>query len=177
MKFNKAKIEGAYTIDIEPRGDERGMFARIYDTAEFSAQGIEFVPIQSNNSTNLKKGTIRGLHFQKGAHAEAKLFRCINGSIFSVAIDLRKDSPTYKHWMGVILSADSRNMVYYPAGCAVGYQALADGAEVIYSASTPYVPGVEGGVRYNDPMFDIQWPIVSDIIVSEKDKALPDYQI
>ncbi|MBI1862499.1 dTDP-4-dehydrorhamnose 3,5-epimerase [Candidatus Microgenomates bacterium] len=175
MKFTKEKIDGALSIQIEPRGDERGFFARMFCTDEFKKQGVDFTPVQMNNSTNTHKGTIRGLHFQTGEHAEAKLFRCIRGSIFSVAVDLRKDSPTYKQWMGITLSADERNMVYYPAGCACGYQALEDGAEVIYMVSTPYFPGVEGGIRYNDPQFAIQWPIVSDIIVSDKDSSLPDF--
>ncbi len=176
MIFTKAKLEGAYEIAIEPRGDERGMFARIFCTDEFAKQGITFQPVQINNSTNSVKGTIRGLHFQKGEHAEAKMFRCIKGSVFSVAVDLREYSPTYKQWMGVTLSSEERNMVYYPKGFAVGYQALEDGAEVIYASSTPYAPGVEGGIRYNDPAFDIEFPITEQISVSEKDTQWEDYK-
>ena len=169
MIFTPSKLEGVFEIFLEPRVDERGMFARIFCIEEFDKQGIVFKPVQINNSTNVRKGTIRGLHYQMGEHAEAKLFRCINGSIFSVGIDIRKDSPTYKQWMGITLTADNRNMVYYPKGYAVGYQALEDGAEVLYASSTPYAPGVEGGIRYNDPAFAIKFPIVDTISVSEKD--------
>lgn len=175
MKFIAGKITGAYEIEIEPRVDDRGMFARIFCKEEFKKAGITFEPIQINNSTNKKKGTIRGLHFQTGEHAEAKAMRCINGSVFVVAVDLRKDSPTYKEWMGITLSAQKRNMAFYPAGCAVGYQALEDDAEVIYGASTAYTPGVEGGIRYNDPAFSIDWPIKENQIITEKDLSWPDF--
>jgi dTDP-4-dehydrorhamnose 3,5-epimerase len=175
MKFIPAKITNAFEIEIEPRADDRGMFARIFCIEEFKNQGIDFQPVQVNNSTNNKKGTIRGLHFQTGEHAEAKVMRAVKGSVFVVAVDLRKDSDTYAQWMGVTLSADKRNMVFYPKGCAVGYQALEDGAEVIYGASAAYAPGVEGGIRYNDQAFNIDWPITENQIITEKDLSWPDF--
>lgn len=174
MKFTNGKLAGSFEIAVEPRSDDRGMFTRVFCVEEFAKIGVDFTPVQINNSTNTTKGTIRGLHFQTGEHAEAKMFRCIKGSIYSVAVDLRKDSPTYLQWMGVQLDADQRNMVYYPKGCAVGYQALVDGAEVIYLTGTPYTPGVEGGLRYDDPKINIDWPIKESIIVSEKDTTWPD---
>lgn len=173
MKFQPLEIHGAFAIETEFITDDRGGFGRLYCPTEMKKLGIDFVPAQINNSYNLKRGTIRGLHYQKVTHAEAKLFRCVKGAIYSVAVDIRSNSPTFRKWIGVELSESNRNMVYYPAGCAVGYQALESGAEVIYAVSTPYVPGVEAGVRYNDPAFNIDWPINTDLILSEKDLQLP----
>ncbi len=177
MKFHPLDITGACAIETEFITDDRGGFGRLYCPEEMRKTGIDFVPAQINNSYNLKKGTIRGLHYQKGKYAEAKLFRCIRGSVYSVAVDIRPESPTYRKWVGQVLSAEKRNMVYYPVGCAVGYQALVDGCEVIYAVSNPYAPGTEGGIRFDDPAFSIDWPIKHGVILSEKDKNLGSYKL
>jgi dTDP-4-dehydrorhamnose 3,5-epimerase len=120
------------------------------------------------------KGTIRGLHYQAAPHGEAKYMRCIRGAIFDVSLDVRLDSPTFGKWFGIELTADNRRAIFVPEGLAHAYQALTNDAEVIYSASCAYVPGAERGVRWNDPRFDIEWPI-REAIVSEKDAKWPDF--
>lgn len=176
MKFTPGKISGSFIIDLDKREDERGFFARAFCVNEFEEQGLVSKFVQSNMSTNYKKGTIRGLHYQKAPHEEVKVFRCIKGKVFDVVVDLRKDSPTYKQWMGVELSDENHLMLYVPAGCANGYQALEDGAEMLYMVSEFYTPGAEAGIRWNDPVFGIEWPIMDEVIVSEKDQNQIDYK-
>jgi dTDP-4-dehydrorhamnose 3,5-epimerase len=173
MKLRPAQIEGSWLAEIEPIGDDRGFFARIWDEAEFAAVGVTIRNIQTNLSYNRHRGTIRGLHWQVQPYDETKLLRCTRGSVFDVAVDLRPDSPTFRQWQGVILSAEDRNQVLVPAGCAHGYQALEDHAEVSYQVSHAYVPGSERGIRWNDPSIGIEWPITEGVIVSPKDAAWP----
>jgi dTDP-4-dehydrorhamnose 3,5-epimerase len=173
MQFNETKIPGVFLIELEKREDQRGYFARAWCSKDFNAHGLPNF-VQTNMSLSRKRGTIRGLHYQVPPHGEAKYLRCIRGAIFDVCIDLRKDSPTYKKWLGVELSADNRKAVFIPAGLAHAYQALTDDAEVIYSASCAYTPGAERGIRFNDPAFNIEWPI-REAIVSEKDMSWPDF--
>ena len=130
--------------------------------------------MQQNNSQSLKKGTIRGLHFQVAPHAEVKVMRCLRGAIYNVIVDLRPTSPTYRRWQGFELTAENRRQLYVPEGFANGYQALTDEAEVAYLVSVPYAPGAEGGVRYDDPAFAIAWPIEATV-VSDKDRAWPNF--
>jgi dTDP-4-dehydrorhamnose 3,5-epimerase len=130
--------------------------------------------VQANLSYNHHKGTLRGMHFQVAPHQETKLVRCTRGAIYDVIIDLRPDSPTYKRWIGVELTADNYRMLFVPRGFAHGFQTLADNSEVNYHVSEFYTPGAEGGVRYNDPQFDIVWPLEASVI-SEKDSNWPDY--
>lgn len=177
MKLSPAGLDGSFLIDIARIGDERGFFARIWDEAWSEQLGIEIRNVQTNLSTNRHKGTIRGLHWQTAPHGESKLLRCTRGAVFDVAVDLRMDSPTYGQWQGHVLDAGARTMVFVPAGCAHGYQALEDGAEVTYQVSHPYVPGSERGIRWDDPAFDIRWPITSGVIVSEKDASWPDFSV
>lgn len=174
MKFIKGKIAGSFIVELEKREDERGFFARMFCIEEFKKQGVDFKPVQINNSFNYKKGSIRGLHYQEGEYAEAKLFRCVNGSMYDLTVDLRKDSPTYKQWMGVILTPENRIMTYVPKGCAHGYQALEDKTETIYLVTTPFAPNQQKGIRWNDPLFKIEWPI-QEVILSEKDRNQKDY--
>ncbi len=175
MIFHRLKLAGAYRIDLEPREDERGFFARAWCQKEFAEHGLETRIVQSNLSYNRYKGTLRGMHYQAPPHEEVKLVRCIRGSIFDVIIDLRPDSPTYRQWVGVELTAANRQMLYVPRGFAHGFQTLEDDTEVFYHVSEFYHPQAERGVRWNDPQFGIAWPAVEKRIVSVKDQSWPDY--
>ncbi len=175
MIFHKLKLEGAYRIDLEPREDERGFFARAWCQRELAEHGLETRVVQSNLSYNRHKGTLRGMHYQAPPHEEVKLVRCIRGSIFDVILDLRPDSPTYLQWVGVELTAANRQMLYVPRGFAHGFQTLEDDTEVFYHVSEFYHPEAERGVRWNDPQFAIQWPAVEKRIISPKDQNWPDY--
>jgi dTDP-4-dehydrorhamnose 3,5-epimerase len=173
MIFTQTKIPGVFIVELEKRQDDRGYFARAWCAREFSDHRLpQFV--QTNMSASRRKGTIRGLHYQLAPHGEAKYMRCIRGAIFDVAVDLRPDSPTFRQWFGIELSADNRKAVFVPEGLAHGYQALTDDAEVIYSSSCAYTPGAERGIRFDDPAFRIAWPI-RPAIVSEKDQKWPDF--
>ena len=173
MKFEPLRVHGSFLVMPEPHADDRGSFARIWDEAEFAAHGIEIRNVQTNLSTNRQRGTIRGLHWQAEPHGETKFLRCTRGSVYDVAVDLRPDSPTYLRWQGVTLTAAGREMAFVPAGCAHGYQALEDGAEVTYQVSHVYTPSAERGLRWDDPDLGIEWPITEDVIVSPKDAAWP----
>jgi len=176
MRFTEADIAGAYLIDLERHGDERGFFARVFCEEEMAAHGLTATMVQINTSYSADAGTLRGLHYQAPPHEEAKLMRCVRGSIFDVVADLRPDSPTYLQWMGVRLTADNRRMVYVPEGCAHGFLTLEADTEVIYPVTAFYAPEAERGVRYDDPALGIDWP--ADIhVVSEKDRAWPDLDV
>lgn len=175
MKFTQTKLSGAYIIQLEKREDSRGFFARTFCANEMTDHGLESKIVQTNMSRTMKKGTVRGMHFQTAPHQETKLVRCTRGSIYDVIIDIRPDSPTYKQWIGVELSAQNHTMLFVPRDFAHGFITLEDDCEVMYEVSEFYSPGFEGGIRYNDPAINIAWPIpVSD--VSEKDAAHPDFK-
>lgn len=176
MKFTEADIAGAYLIDLERHGDDRGFFARVFCEEEVAAHGLTAEMVQINTSYSADAGTLRGLHYQAAPHEEAKLMRCVRGSIYDVVADMRPDSPTYLQWMGVRLTADNRRMVYVPEGCAHGFLTLEADTEVIYPVSAFYAPEAERGVRYDDPALGIDWP--ADVrVVSEKDRAWPDVDV
>ena len=177
LRQRPGEIEGSLLVDLDRIEDDRGFFARIWDEAVFAEAGIPIVNVQTNISYSRRRGTIRGLHWQIEPHAETKLLRCTRGSVFDVAVDLRPASATYGRWQGVVVSSEERNLVLVPAGCAHGYQALEDDAEVSYQVSAPYVPGVERGIRWNDPGIGIEWPIGDGVIVSAKDAAWPDARL
>jgi dTDP-4-dehydrorhamnose 3,5-epimerase len=177
VKLTPAKLAGSWTVEIEPIGDERGFFARIWDEQVFADAGAPVRNVQTNLSYNRRRGTIRGLHWQVEPYGETKFLRCTRGSVFDVAVDLRRDAPTYGQWQGVVLSAEQRNLVFVPAGCAHGYQALEDDSEVSYQVSHPYQPGSERGIRWDDPAIGIEWPITHDVVVSPKDASWPDAPI
>jgi dTDP-4-dehydrorhamnose 3,5-epimerase len=172
MIFEKTDLADARLIRIEPRGDERGWFGRTFCTAEFGAAGLETVYVQQNASVSAKKGTVRGMHFQRSPHAEVKVLRCLRGAILDVIIDLRRDSPTYLRHQAFELSAENRRMLYVPRGFAHGFQTLSDDVEVSYLVSAPYTPESEGGVRFDDPAFGIEWPLPVSVL-SEKDANWP----
>ena len=174
MIFTDTNLKGAYTIDIEKLADDRGFNARAVCQNEFSAQGLISKFVQANILFNRKKGTLRGFHYQIPPCAETKLFRCIRGAVFDVIIDLRPDSPTYKRWFGVELSADNYKMLYLPGNFAQGFITLADDTELFYQVSEFYSPGHERGIRYDDPAFSVVWPIPVEVI-STKDESWPPY--
>ena len=174
--FQKTKLKGAFEIQLEPRPDERGFFARSWCQQEFESQQLNPRLVQCNISFNSRRGTLRGMHYQASPYAEAKLVRCAQGSIYDVVIDIRPDSNTFKNWFAVVLTAEKRNMVYVPEGCAHGFLTLTDNAEVLYQMSEFYRPESACGVRWNDPAFQIAWPGSIDII-SERDRNYPDFTV
>ncbi len=173
MIFTETKLKGAYLIDIQKLEDERGFFARTWCEHEMADHGIDMHIVQANTSLNLKKGTLRGMHFQKSPYEEAKLVRCIRGSIYDVIVDLRTESPTFKKWFGVELTADNYKMIYIPERFAHGFITLEDNSEITYMMSQFYTPGYEAGFRWNDPAINIQWPM-NAVVISEKDRNLPE---
>lgn len=174
MIFTETAIAGALVIDVEPRGDHRGFFARLWCEEEFGARGLSTRFVQANMSRSEHRGTLRGLHLQAAPHAEAKLVRCTRGAIHDVVVDLRPDSPTYRKWTGTELSAGNHRMLYVPEGCAHGFQALTDDVEVFYPVTAGYAPESERGYRYDDPAFGVEWPLAVTVI-SEKDRSWPAY--
>lgn len=158
VRFEPTGLAGAYLVHIEPRVDERGLFARTFCAKEFGAHGLETAYVQTNICTNGRAGTVRGLHFQCGPDAETKLVRCVRGALYDVIVDMRVDSPTYLRWFGAELSEDNGSAIYAPKGFAHGYQALSDGATAFYLVSAFYAPQAEGGLRFDDPKLAITWP-------------------
>jgi dTDP-4-dehydrorhamnose 3,5-epimerase len=175
LKFHPTPLAGAYTIELEKRGDDRGFFARFFCTEEFSDHGLCSSFAQINNSLTGKKGTLRGMHYQLMPSAEVKVVRCISGSLYDVILDLRPDSPTFGKWFGETLSADNRTMMYCPKGFAHGFVTLEEDTEAFYLVSDTYAPDLERGIRYNDPRFGIEWPI-EPLEISDKDKTWPDFE-
>jgi dTDP-4-dehydrorhamnose 3,5-epimerase len=176
MIFVPLKIDGAFLIDLEPLCDERGFFARSWCCEEFARRGLAGEVRQTNVAYTLRRGTLRGLHYQVAPHEEAKLVRCTRGAAYVVALDLRPSSPTCQHWVAAELTADNRRTIYVPPGCAQGYQTLADETEVFYQMSQSYAPEAGRGVRFDDPAFAIRWPLEVTAI-SDKDRSWPDYRI
>ena len=172
MKFSPTKLSGVWLVDLERREDERGFFARSWCQAEFERHGLNPRLVQCNVSFNRKRGTLRGMHYQVAPHAEAKLVRCTRGAIFDVAVDLRPESPTYRHWVGVELTAENGRALYIAEGFAHGFQTLADDSEVFYQMSEFFHPECARGLRWNDPAFGISWPSPNPII-SDRDQNLP----
>jgi dTDP-4-dehydrorhamnose 3,5-epimerase len=170
MIIENTKINGVKIIISEPFRDDRGFFNRIFCQKELHAIHPNIEIAQINHSMTIVKGTIRGMHFQHPPHAEMKIIRCIRGSIFDVAVDLRKNSPTVLQWHGEILSAENMKALIVPEGCAHGFQALDDSVEMIYIHTTAYYNKAEEAVRYNDPKINIQWPLKA-VNVSEKDMS------
>ncbi len=174
MIFTETKLKGAYILDLQKREDERGFFARTYCAHEFAQYGLSTNMPQSNMSLSKKKYTLRGMHFQIDGAEEAKLIRCTKGAILDVIIDIRKDSPTYCEYISVELTQENYRQLYVPEGFAHGFITLVDDVEVSYQVSQFYTPGKERGIRWNDPLFQIQWPTFSPVL-SEKDAEHPDY--
>lgn len=174
MKFTPTELEGVFLIDLEPRGDDRGFFSRLFCRKEFSAIGLETEFIQFNTSYTRNHHTLRGMHYQLGESAEVKVIKCISGSLYDVVLDLRPGSSTFGKWTAAELSADNRRMMYVPRGCAHGFMSLTDDVEMTYFVSTEYNPSLERTVRWNDPAFNIQFPAAPSS-VSDKDASARDF--
>jgi len=174
MKLEQTKIEGVFAIHSEPFKDERGFFNRIFCQKELEVIKPGIVIAQVNHSMTKTKGTIRGMHFQNPPHAEMKIIRCVKGSIFDVAVDLRKDSPTFLQWHGEVLSAENMKALVVPEGCAHGFQSLEDDIEMVYMSTSPYCKEAESGVRFDEPKVGVKWPLPVSV-VSEKDRNLCAY--
>ncbi|RIJ34382.1 dTDP-4-dehydrorhamnose 3,5-epimerase [Pontibacter oryzae] len=175
MIFTETKLKGAFIIDVKRLEDERGFFGRSFCQNEFEAHGLSKDVRQTNVSYNKKKGTLRGMHMQLAPNEESKLVRCTRGAIYDVIIDMRPDSETYKQWIGVELTADNYRMLFVPEGFAHGFITLEDNTDVTYQVTEFYTPGAERGIRWNDPAFNIEWPI-EPVVISEKDQAHPDFE-
>jgi dTDP-4-dehydrorhamnose 3,5-epimerase len=173
--FTETKLKGAYIIELEELKDNRGFFARAWCQHEYEKHGLNARFVQANVSSSIKKGTLRGMHYQISPYEEIKLMRCIKGSIYDVIIDLRPDSSTYAQWIGLELTSENHKMLYVPENFAHCFQTLEDNTEVFYPVSQFYTPGSERGIRYDDPAFGIKWPEINDLVMSEKDKCWPDY--
>jgi dTDP-4-dehydrorhamnose 3,5-epimerase len=174
MIFTETKLKGAFIIEIKQLSDERGFFGRSWCKREMEDHGLNGNVVQSNTSFSKAKGTIRGMHYQKHPYEETKLMRCTKGAIYDVIIDLRKDSPTFKQWIGLELTEDNYKMLYVPEKFAHGFITLTDNSEVTYLVTQFYTPGAEAGIRFDDPNFNIEWPVPVKV-VSEKDIAHPDF--
>jgi dTDP-4-dehydrorhamnose 3,5-epimerase len=174
VKFESTHIKGAYIVHLEPHRDDRGFFSRAFCDKEFAELGLTNNMVQTNICRTFDKGILRGMHYQDNGHEESKFVRCISGTIFDVIIDLRKGSDTYCQWLGVELSAVDFKAVVLPEGCAHGYLTLEENSDVIYQVSAYYSSDNEYGVRWNDPIFGINWPIKNPTM-SEKDANHPDF--
>ncbi|AFZ14229.1 dTDP-4-dehydrorhamnose 3,5-epimerase [Crinalium epipsammum PCC 9333] len=176
MIFTETSLQGAFIIELEKLTDDRGFFARTFCQKEFAAHHLNPNLVQCNISFNHQKGTLRGMHYQAEPHAETKLVRCTKGAIYDVIIDLRSNSPTFKKWVAVELTADNKRMLYIPENFAHGFQTLADNTEVFYQMSEFYHPESANGVRWNDSAFGIQWP-ADEGIISVKDQQYSDFNL
>ena len=172
MIFTEITLKGSYTIDLDVFTDDRGWFARTFCKKEFELIGHDKEWVQMNHSFTIKKGSIRGMHFQLPPFSEIKMVRCISGAVYDVIIDLRKDSATFLQWAAIELSATNKKMIYIPEGFAHGFQTLSDNCELIYHHSQFYTPGVEAGIQYNDQLINIKWPLPLTNI-STKDNHYP----
>lgn len=172
MHFVETGLRGAKVIEPNPHIDDRGRFMRAWCAREFVEQGIHFLPVQANMGFSAKLGTIRGMHFQTAPAPEAKLVRCTRGSIFDVVVDLRPTSGTFGKWYGTELSAENGRMLFVPEECAHGYQTLEENTEMHYMTSAFYTRDAVRGVRFDDPFFNIVWPL-APTIVSEQDRHWP----
>jgi dTDP-4-dehydrorhamnose 3,5-epimerase len=172
MKFLPTGLTGAVVIEPEPLRDERGHFARTFCREEFRAHGIELTVVQCSVSFNVRRGTLRGLHYQAPPKAEAKLVRCTAGEAFDVIVDLRRGSPTFGRWFATELTAPGGRMIYVPEGFAHGFQTLRDDTELFYMMSESYSPPHARGVRWDDPQLGIRWPM-APTVMSARDRELP----
>lgn len=172
MKIKKTKLEGVVIIEPDVFGDNRGFFMESWNKNKMEEAGLYYDFVQDNHSKSTVKGTLRGIHFQKDDKAQAKLVRCIKGAVLDVAVDLRKNSPTFKQWVGVELSAENKKQLLIPRGFGHGFVTLTDNVEFLYKADNYYAPEAEGGIRWNDPDIGVEWGVENPIL-SEKDKINP----
>lgn len=172
MKFTKTKLEGVVIIEPDVFGDNRGFFMESWNKKKMLEAGLDYDFVQDNHSKSTVKGTLRGIHFQKGDKAQAKLVRCVKGSVLDVAVDLRRNSPTFKQWVGVELSEENKKQLLIPRGFGHGFVTLTDDVEFLYKADNYYAPEADAGVRWNDHEIGVEWGIENPVL-SEKDKKNP----
>ena len=172
MKITKTKLDGVVIIEPDIFGDNRGFFMESWNKKKMEEVGLYYDFVQDNHSKSTVKGTLRGIHFQKGDKALAKLVRCVKGVVLDVAVDLRKNSPTFKQWVGVEFSAENKKQLLIPRGFGHGFVTLTDDVEFLYKADNYYAPEAEGGIRWNDPDIGVEWGVENPIL-SEKDKINP----
>lgn len=172
MKVTKTKLDGVVILEPQVFGDNRGFFMESWSKRKMEEAGLFYDFVQDNHSSSTVKGTLRGLHFQKGEWAQAKLVRCTRGAVLDVAVDLRKNSPTYKQWVGVELSEENKKQLLIPRGFGHGFVTLTDHVEFMYKADNYYAPQADAGIRWNDPTIGVDWGI-ADPILSEKDTKNP----
>ncbi|MCA1635179.1 MAG: dTDP-4-dehydrorhamnose 3,5-epimerase [Acidobacteria bacterium] len=177
MKFTETKLKGVFVIESKRFDDERGFFAPSFSAEQFAARGMASQFVENNISYSRSRGTLRGMHYQAAPHGQAKLVRCTRGAVFDVAVDLRPDSPTFREWVGLELTAENRSMLYLPGDCGHGFQTLVDDTEVFYMVSEVYVPESGRGFRWNDPAFGIEWPEVGERVLIKRDQVYPDYKL
>ena len=175
--FKETKLKGAFVIEPEKFADVRGFFARSFSREEFLEHGLRAEFVEAGISFNRHKHTLRGMHYQTSPNTQAKLVRCTRGAIYDVVLDLRPGSPTYRQWVAQELTGENRLMLYIPEGCAHGFQTLEDGSEVFYQLSNCYTPSSERGVRWDDPAFGIQWRVTDGLIMNERDRQYPDFEL
>lgn len=173
MKVHSSMLMDVILIKPKRFGDHRGFFAETYSRRTYSSLGVDIEFVQDNHSLSAVVGTVRGLHFQVPPHAQAKLVRCGRGAIFDVAVDIRVGSPTYGKWAGFTLSAENGEQLYVPAGFAHGFATLETDSEIIYKCSDYYAPETEGALHWDDPAIGIDWPIIGEAILSQKDAKAP----
>ena len=174
MLFTETTLAGAVVIDPERQEDQRGFFARSWCQEEFAAHGLPAKIAQCGISYNARKGTLRGMHYQHAPHAEGKLVRCTAGAVYDVIVDLRRQSPTFRQWIALELTAENRRMLYVPEGFAHGFETLTEHAEVFYQISEFYHPESAAGVRWDDPAFGIRWPC-PPAVISPRDGQYEDF--
>lgn len=176
IKFKETALKGVFVVEPERFDDERGFLARSFSEPEFAAHGLNVCMAESNISFNARRHTVRGMHYQRAPHAQAKLVRCTAGAVYDVVIDLRPGSETYARWVGVELTAENRLALYVPEGFAHGFQTLSDATEVFYQMSAYYAPQSAAGVRWDDPAFRIAWPSTDGVTINERDRTYPDFR-
>ena len=172
MKITKTKLEGVIIIEPDVFGDNRGFFMESWNKKKMEEAGLYYDFVQDNHSKSTVKGTLRGIHFQKGNKAQAKLVRCVKGAVLDVAVDLRKNSSTFKQWVGVELNEKNKKQLLIPRGFGHGFVTLTDDVEFLYKADNYYAPEVDAGIRWNDPDIGVEWGVENPIL-SEKDKKNP----
>ena len=172
MKFTKTDLEGVLIVEPAVFGDHRGFFMESWSRREFEKEGLYYDFVQDNHSSSAVKGTLRGIHFQRGDKAQAKLVRCVKGAVLDVAVDLRPASPTYKKWVAVELSAENKKQLLIPRGFGHGFVTLTDDVEFLYKADNYYAPEADGGIRWNDPEIGVDWGVENPIL-SQKDENAP----
>ncbi len=177
MKFTETKLGGIFLIEPRRFSDARGFFAPSFSARDFAEHGLASQFVENNISFSQRSGTIRGMHYQAAPYGQDKLVRCTKGAIFDVAVDLRRDSATFRQWVGVELTAENRSMLYVPRDCGHGFQTLVDNTEVFYQVTNVYAPESGKGFRWDDPAFGIKWPETNERVLVERDKNYADFTL